>query len=260
MNRDDGLLNSVLDFQVNEIIKEIKEQSDCEKANTKRSGSFMKMIDISELWTRKLQQGSGQLREFDDHYEYCFIKDYEMKYDDFNSQAVQIGDIFVNLLELKTKTIMVSLFFPKTYDVHEIAEWLNGNQVSFNEKDKVGYYIPHASKILESLNFKGLPIVVATKGNEKIYYKTTVLTEVTKKYKYFSEIVNPAFAKEIDTSDKDTIYLNGKNITEIPHIEFDLGKDEIYVNGAFVAADYLDETGRIKGIYNNSNAESCTYE
>ncbi len=38
-----------------------------------------------------------------------------------------------------------------------------------------------------------------------------------------------------------TLFLNGEEITCIDRIDFDLSKDEIYVNGVFVIADYLDQ-------------------
>jgi hypothetical protein len=76
-------------------------------------GLQLKIIDISDLRLKKSKRTAEQLREFDDYYEYCFIKDYEMKYENFRSQSIQLADVFVTLLELKTKTILVFLLFPK---------------------------------------------------------------------------------------------------------------------------------------------------
>ncbi|MBU9713582.1 hypothetical protein [Evansella tamaricis] len=168
----------------------------------------MKVINISEMRRQKQNDKLEEhLREFDDYYEYCFMKGYEMNYEDFKCQAIQFQDIFVNLMELKDRTIMISLMFPTTYDLHEVAEWLDSYTVSFNEKDNGGYFVNDAEFISESLLFKGNPIVIAARGKKKLYYEITELTEITDYYHYYSEIVNTANSKEVDPdsdSDPDT--------------------------------------------------------
>ena len=163
----------------------------------------MKIIDISNLRMKKANDKVEQyLREFDDHYEYCIIKDYEMMFDEFKSQSIQIDDYFVTLLELKHKTLLASLLFPKTYDIHEIVEWLDTHSVSFNEKDKGGYFISKATTITSAVKFKGDPIVVASRGRQKAYYSIIDLPEITELYDNYSQIVNTGNATPVNVAEK----------------------------------------------------------
>jgi sRNA-binding regulator protein Hfq len=216
------------------------------------------MINISQLRMKRAKKEKEELlREFEDYYEYCFIKDYEMRYDDFMAQAIQIQDIFINLLELKGKTTMVSIMFPKSYNLHEIVEWLDSYTVSFNEKDAYGYFISNAHEIEDSMLFKGNPIVLASRGQEKIYFETKNLIEITDQYKNYHEIVNTVLAKDVDLFNsplRQRLFLNNEEITEVPRIDFDLSRDEIYVNGVFIAADYMDEYCNGLAIYREADS------
>lgn len=158
----------------------------------------MDITDIANLRMEKMvHKVEHYLREFDDDYEYCFIKDYELLFDEFKSQSIQVADCFVTLLEVKEKTFLTSLLFPKSYDVYDIARWLNSHTVSYNNRDQTGFYVKNAGKIIEAVKFKGAPIVLATRGKEKLYYNADPLVEVTKRYEQFSQIVNTADANSI---------------------------------------------------------------
>lgn len=159
----------------------------------------MKIIDFKSLqmdqWIANID---GQLREFTDYYEYCFIEDYEMKYDDFIIDGIHVDNIFVSILESRGKSLIVSLQFSKEYDIPEIVEWLESHVVTFNECDKLGYFINQAHTIIEGVNFRGRPIVIASKGIEKIYFNPDDFKEVTDHYLNYTQIVNTGNAVDIE--------------------------------------------------------------
>lgn len=162
----------------------------------------MKIIDFKSLQMgQRIAHIDGQLREFPDYYEYCFIDDYEMKYDDFIIDGIQVDNIFVSILESRGKSMAVSLQFSKENDVYEIVEWLASHVVTFNESDTHGYFINQAHAIIEGVKFKGRPIVVASKGIEKIYYDPDDFQEVTDHYLNYSQIINTENAVDIEIDD-----------------------------------------------------------
>ncbi|MDE5413241.1 hypothetical protein [Alkalihalobacterium chitinilyticum] len=159
----------------------------------------MDIADIANLRMEKMvHKVEHYLREFDDDYEYCFIKDYELLFDDFKSQSIQVADCFVTLLEVKDKTFLTSLLFSKSYDVLDIVQWLDSHTISYNNRDQTGYFVKNAGKIIEAVKFKGVPIVLATRGKDKLYYDADPLVEVTERYEHFSQIVNTANANSIE--------------------------------------------------------------
>jgi hypothetical protein len=216
----------------------------------------MKVIDISALRKERAKKQVSHLREFDDYYEYCFIEDYEMKYDDFKSDSIQLADIFVTLLECRGQIMMTSLQFPKTYDIGEIVIWLDSHTVSFNEGNRDSYYVANADEIVEGLTFKGLPIVLAKRGNRKLRYNTEDFQEVTEQYVNLPHIVNTELAKPVDlpVSDQGNVFLNGQLWNDIHKIEFDMEMDLIFVNGCFIVADYLDEYCGSIGFYKEDDS------
>ncbi|WP_142247870.1 hypothetical protein [Alkalihalobacterium alkalinitrilicum] len=157
------------------------------------------MIDIVHLRMKKAtHKVEHYIREFEDEYEYCLIKDYEMLFNDFKSQSIQVSDCFVTLLELRNKTILVSVLFPKAFDVDEIVEWIDTHTISYNDQDNRGYFVKKAGSIVEAVKFKGRPIVLATRGSKKIYYDIHPLIEITNCYVQYSQIVNTVNAKSIE--------------------------------------------------------------
>lgn len=159
----------------------------------------MKIIDIKDLRLRKVKSAhEGKLREFENYYEYCLVDDYEMLYDKFQIESIQMDDIFVSILEHFGQLDFVSIQFPKTYDVHEIVEWIDGHVISFNKRDKSGYYVEGAEEIIKGVLYKSKPLIIANKGTQKIYVNQ--LDEVTEEYERYSEIINTERAKTVDLS------------------------------------------------------------
>lgn len=167
----------------------------------------MKIIDIKDLRLRKIKNvHEGKLREFDDYYEYCLVDDYEMIYDKFQLDSIQMDDIFISILEYYGQFELVSIQFPKTYDVHEIVEWIDGHVIGFNTQDKEGYYVEDATEILQGVLYKNMPLIIASKGNRKLYINQ--LDEVTEGFESYSKIINPDQAKTVELTETNTSMSN----------------------------------------------------
>jgi hypothetical protein len=201
----------------------------------------MEIIDFSSE-KHKHSIKKGVLRRLPDCYEYCFLPDYEMKYDSFQSQSIQMLEFFFTLLELKNKTLLVSVQFPLYYDTDRIQEFLEYYTFSYDEKDEKGYYVKNAQEIVEGKLFKGKPLVIGRRGRKKLYYDVSDFIEVTAHYNQYHQIVHTGQAEIVDMDrKKPVIILNGKRIDTVPRIDFDLSKDFILSNGQFIVADYMDD-------------------
>lgn len=208
----------------------------------------MRVIDLSAYRKNKwIENFQGQLREADDYYEYCFIPDYEMEFDEFKIDGIQVEDIFVNIVSFNSRTMMVSVSFPKTYDIHEIIEWLGNYKISFNEKDQTGYFAAGAAEIVEGIRYRGMPIVLCKRGKKKLYYDPSEFVEVTDHYQYFSRKVDTGKMKEIDlnaqkTSDEMTCdMLTEKDWFELDMQALGLDKDDVLDSTYTLSEDDWDE-------------------
>jgi|SRR5699024_5025089 len=163
----------------------------------------MKVIDIRSLRNKKsVHEHENKLWEFEDYYEYCFSDNYEETYDDFITEAVQIEDYFINLLNAYNRYIMVSILFPKSYSIQEIVTFLDSHTITFNKKDQTGYFINQANEIKSVIVFKGFPIAVASIGKNKLYYSIDELSDITDTYEFHQQIVNPQQAESVDIGEK----------------------------------------------------------
>lgn len=154
---------------------------------------------IHSLKERRVKAVVDKLREFDDAYEYCIIEDYEEKYDDFSCEAIQLGDIFVNLLETGKKTVLCSIHFLKEkFNLEQITTWIDNYNVNYNTFDSQGYFVLMGKEIIEKVLLKGNPVVLYSKGNiPKLYYSIENMIEVTDAYTKYNTIVNSANAKPV---------------------------------------------------------------
>jgi hypothetical protein len=157
--------------------------------NCSEGESTMEIIDFSSE-KNKHSIKKGVLRRLPDCYEYCFLPDYEMKYDSFQSQSIQMLEFFFTLLELKNKTLFVSVQFPLYYDTDRIQEFLGYYTFSYDEKDEKGYYVKNAQEIVEGKLFKGKPLVIGRRGRKKLYYDVSDFIEVTAHYNQYHQIVH----------------------------------------------------------------------
>lgn len=213
----------------------------------------MEIIDFSSI-KNKQSIKKGILRKLPDCYEYCFLPDYEVKYDSFQSQSIQMLEFFFTLLELKNKTMFVSVQFPLYYDTDRIQEFLEYYTFSYDEKDEKGYYLKNTLEIVEGKLFKGKPLVIGRRGRKKLYYDASDFIEVTAQYNQFHQIVNTGQAEIADMDKKKpVIILNGRRMDTVPRIHFDLSKDLIISNGQFIVADYMDDYCGNIGFYSVSD-------
>ena len=129
------------------------------------------------------------IRIYDDIQEYCFVLDYEMIYEKPVIDAVDIGDVFAVFLKHPATLEIVAVQFPFEWDPMDIVLWMRDNVLSYNKKDDRGYYVENSSYVIEGLKFKGNPLVLASRGSEKLYYEATDYTEVTDVYNHFHQIL-----------------------------------------------------------------------
>ncbi|TRY24798.1 hypothetical protein FOI68_14750 [Brevibacillus sp. LEMMJ03] len=213
----------------------------------------MEIIDFSSEKNKHAIK-KGVLRRLPDCYEYCFLPDYEMKYDSFQSQSIQMLEFFFTLLELKNKTLFVSVQFPLYYDTDRIREFLEYYTFSYDEKDEKGYYVKNALEIVEGKLFKGKPLVIGRRGRKKLYYDVSAFLEVTAHYNQYHQIVHTGQAEIVDmVAKKPVIFLNGRRMNAVPRIDFDPAKDFILSNGQFIVADYMDDYCGTIGFYRKTD-------
>jgi len=180
------------------------------------------------------------LKEYADHYEYRLIEDYEQRYSSFEIQSIQLEEVLVNLLATKDETVLVSLLFLKPAEREAIRDWLSLYTVSYDQHDGEGYFIEGADELLDVMLYKGKPIAVATRGEDRLYYDIAGAVEVRR----------PAnFPKQ----KKPLLYLNGEARYTVPRIGFDPLRDEVHVNGLFLFIDYMDNFGGQVGFFRKTD-------
>ena len=214
-----------------------------------RDDNNPKIIDIDELKMKKLIDADRCVREFDDRYEYCYIKEYEEIYDDFECDSIQFDDVFVQLLTVEDKRFIVSIDFPKNkFDLRSIIYWLDMNDVKIANDNYD--YITNASSVIKGLLFKGTSIILYKKGNENIYLNRDNLREVIKEFIPSSQRIDTHNSKERNSIRKGMeIIFNGEKISYIPEIDIDLTKDLLISNGHIFVANYLGDYGGCIGFF-----------
>lgn len=222
----------------------------------------MAIIHFSDYRDRRTGLALKRLRVDDHYYEYCFIPDYELKFHFLHCEAVQLADVFVNLIELKTKPVMVSLLFPKREKLEDILNWLETYRIAFNEKNAGGYRLTNAGRIVEGVLYKGLPLVLYTKGRRVLTYDPSSFVEVTEAYGQYREVVNlskrhPHEPRELLA--KVRVFLNGERLHKFSRVFFDMSKDTLIVNGAFVVADYMDTFDDSIGFFRENDVLPVLY-
>lgn len=184
----------------------------------------MKRIQIADF-DRRLP--GRELRETTHYYEVIFMKDYEEMYPSTQVRTIQLADICVNLIVMPEQTYLVSALFLKPVEVTDVVAWIQLYTISFAQADASGYYVEQADEILEIVLYQGNPIVIATRGDDRLYYETKGAIEVRR-------------ATNEGIGNKPLLYLNGEAWFGVPRLEFNPKQDEIHVNGTFLFADYMD--------------------
>lgn len=184
----------------------------------------MKRIQIADFDRR---MPSIELRETTHYYEAVFVPDYEAHYPSTQVRTIQLADICVNLIVMPNETHLVSALFLKPVEVTDVIAWMRLYTISFAQADASGYYVEQADEILEIVLYQGNPIVIATRGDDRLYYETKGAIEVRR-------ATNEGIGK------KPLLYLNGEAWFGVPRLEFNPKQDELHVNGTFLFADYMD--------------------
>ena len=165
----------------------------------KRNKTITNIINLNDYKDVKTYETIVKnIRIYDDIKEYCFVLDYEMIDEKPISDAVEIGDVFAVFLKYPAALELVAIQFPNEWDPMDIVLWMQDNVLSYNQKGEHGYDVENSSYIIKGLKFKGNPLVLASRGSQKLYYKATDYTEVTDVYRHFHKISNTENQKPID--------------------------------------------------------------
>lgn len=155
----------------------------------------MKVVKLNEYRGRGL---SGDLRKDDYGYEYCVVSDYEELFGTFRCEAIQIGNVFANMLIAGKEKRFVSVLFPEDWSVPEIVDWLEHHVIYVGESPA-----GEMGEIIEGVLYRGNPIVLGKKGNRTLSFNTGSFEEVTGFYEHHHVIRNSHNYKEVDWPDKD---------------------------------------------------------
>jgi hypothetical protein len=116
------------------------------------------LIDFKDAKFKKVIQETGILREFQDRYEFCIMRDYEKILEDFSCNSVQLDDIFIQIVESENQYNIVSYEFSKrSFSIDDIISWLDKCSVIL-VTDKKPHYVENAAKIVQGVKFRGMPI------------------------------------------------------------------------------------------------------
>ncbi len=184
----------------------------------------MKRIQIADFDRR---MPSIELVEKDDHYEAMLVPSYDHTYPSTQIRTIRLADISVNLIVTPQETLLVSALFHKPVQVTDIVSWMQLYTISFAQSDQTGYFVEQADEILEVVLYQKHPIVIATRGQDRLYYDTTGAIEVRR-------------AMNESIGERPLLYLNGEAWYGVPRLTFNRMKDELHVNGTFLYADYMD--------------------
>lgn len=203
----------------------------------------MEVVDFGNLRREQaLSEKNTQMRKIEDHYEFCLVKDYDSILEFENAQAVQLGPVFANLVEMKERYIFVSIMFPTgKFDLDGVISWMDHFGIHWDAGKNTGSTVSGAAEILQGLKFKGNPIILYRKGHKKLTYNCDDFVEITEQYAYFSEVGSVLNVKDISKEEPELkLFLNGERISEVPRIDFEQ-ENLIISNGTFICADYMDD-------------------
>ena len=181
------------------------------------------------------------IREFGDRYEYCFIKEYEKKYDNFTLDSIEFGGCFVQILTVKDEQMIVSIEFSKSVlDMETLLDYVDF--YGFELLKEGQSYIKDASGVMEAKKFKGRPIVFFERGIGIVKVNLEELIEVTEDFESNEQRIDTGASKTRDSIlPKSRIFLNNEEIDYIPEIEISPGQDLIISNGHIMVANYIGD-------------------
>lgn len=215
------------------------------------------ITDLDEVRLNKLLENHNGLREFEDRYEYCIIKEYEERYDMENCDSIQIDNVFAQILQINNgKRILVSIDFSKeVFTKRDLVLWLDKYEIIFVDDDDIDF-IHDANSIIEALKFNSKPIILYEKGKNKIYFNRKNIVEITEAYLSNKQEIDTNKSKDVSSLHEDTkIIYNGEKTNIVPRIEFDLSRGDIIIsNGHVIVADYIDDYCGCVGFYSRQDS------
>ena len=214
----------------------------------------MNVIDFNSLKNKVNKNIMERLREFDEYYEYCFITKYEEKFIGFETNSFLLNDVHAVTLEAQGKFFLVGiLFYKENFSLAKIIDWLNLYNIKYANTDN---FVVNASEIIKGVLFKGNVIVLYKKGRKNVEIHCDDFIEITDYYEYIEDEVDigRSMSTKIKSTQKLVIHLNGKEINEIPRLEFQVKKYYIICNGILINADYIDVyNGNTIGFFKKTN-------
>ncbi|MFA6694799.1 MAG: hypothetical protein WCS44_08240 [Bacillota bacterium] len=201
----------------------------------------------------------NKLRSYDGIIEYSFLEDYEHLIEP--ATKIDLGDITLVLYEGRENLILLGIqFLIKKFTVNEVVNWLETHQVFIIPKDKDTGLVRNVNAIVEGMKFYGNVILICQKGFLDVSYDSKSYEEITKRYSLIEESTNLSASrvlnleKPVSTS---TITINGTHdLDNFQRINLDPKIDEVFVNGLFIQANYIDVFIDTIGFFQNLDDES----
>lgn len=201
----------------------------------------------------KLERKKDRLRQIDQYYEYCIIKDWEKMLRFTRTLAINIGDVSANLAEEEGRLVFVSIIFScDRFSVLEVLDWLDNYAVYWEGRLKSIPKVIGASEIVEGLRYRGQSLILYRRGLAELDFIAEEFPEVTEKIRLKHVVSDISNTKEVSlgTPEKEIrIYFNGDEVDEIPDLKFDVDYDSVYVNGLLLRADRVADYQGNLGIF-----------
>lgn len=133
--------------------------------------------DIILLDTYRKKDSSSKLKEYLHFYECVFIDSHHRSYGDYKIHSIPIYVINAVIMERRNHPLLIALEFPKDFfNREEAEEWLDHYVVALIDKGMS--YVDNASEIIDQVTFKGTPLVIYAKGNQRVSLPSNMM-EVT---------------------------------------------------------------------------------
>jgi hypothetical protein len=199
-----------------------------------------------------------ELRELNDYFEYCLIKDYYSEFQDFNANVVKLGNVFAAIIVVAEDIILASIRFPKKqFTVEEIISWLNQYAIFIQKADNSNRVLVKAHRILLGLRIHSHVLILYQKGQESLNFNPDEYYDAADIYFNYDEPQNSdtnTSIPPVENKNKQLVFFNGEPLEEIPHLEFDQLEDTIVCvcNGTLICADYIDDYYGTLGFFRNA--------
>lgn len=132
----------------------------------------------------KLERKKDRLRQIDQYYEYCLVKDWEKMLSFTETLVVNIGDVAANLVEQEGRRVLVSIIFDcDCFSVQEVLGWLDDYafywEGSLNQSPK----IMGASEIVQGVRYGGQSLILYRRGTSDLAFDGDEYPEIAEKSK-----------------------------------------------------------------------------